>query len=74
MWQFTAVLTRWGCTPASACCLLLLPLVVSDREKTIKGKWDCEETDRNMQLNPNQTVLFGILGLTTDLPVGCSGR
>lgn len=29
----TGLLTRWGCTPASAYCLLLLPSVVSAGEK-----------------------------------------
>lgn len=53
VWQFTVILTRWGCTPASACCLPLLPLVVSVKQ------WMGNGFERRL-MHRNQTVLFGI--------------
>lgn len=49
--QFTIIRTKLGCTLASACCRLPLPLVVSVREKRVNGNLGLKQTICNFVWN-----------------------
>lgn len=62
------LLTRWGCTPAWAYCLLLLPSVVSAGEKRNKNTWTHELHDQKKQ---QKTIWISNDNKKT--PAECSG-